>query len=469
MATDLADCTATELLRLYRAGLASPLEATEAVLARIARFNPEINAFRMIDEESALASARASEARWSQGAPLGLLDGVPVSIKDLILTRGWSTLRGSLAVDPNQAWDLDAPATARLRESHAVLLGKTTTPEFGCKGVTDSYLTGVTRNPWDLSRSSGGSSGGSAAAVAAGMGPLAVGTDGAGSIRIPSAFCGVVGLKASFGRVPAWPASPFGSLSHVGPHTRSVEDAALLLSVLAQPDARDWFSLPDDKRDYRVGLERGVAGLRVAYSPTLGYAQVDPEIIAALDHCAQVLDDQGAHVELIDPGFADPIDLICSLWFLGAATLVAGLDEALHERLDPFLLWQAEQGRALGALEMSRIHMRRAELGAAMRVFHTNYEILLTPSVAVTALAAQPTGATQSTRTEDFLGWTPFSYPFNLTQQPAASVPCGLSSTGLPISAQLVGPMHQDHEVLRAARALESGLSAMGRPPTIVD
>jgi aspartyl-tRNA(Asn)/glutamyl-tRNA(Gln) amidotransferase subunit A len=353
----------------------------------------------------------------------------------------------------------------RLRAHNAVLLGKTTTPEFGCKGVTDSFLTGVTRNPWDLSRTPGGSSGGSAAAVAARMGPLAVGTDGAGSIRIPSAFSGIVGFKASFGRVPAWPASPFGSLSHVGPHARSVEDAALMLSVLAEPDARDWFALPYEQRDYRVGLERGVAGLRIAYSPTLGYANVDSEIAAALDHCAQLLGDLGAHVERVDPGFPDPIDLICALWFLGAATLTSAFSEAAQARMDPFLLWQAEQGRALGALEMSRVHMRRAELGAAMRVFHERYDILLTPAVAVTALPATATGAAQSTRREDFLGWTPFSYPFNLTQQPAIAIPCGLSRSGMPMSAQLVGPMHQDHRVLAAARALEAALPSMGAPP----
>jgi aspartyl-tRNA(Asn)/glutamyl-tRNA(Gln) amidotransferase subunit A len=463
-ATDLADCTAHELLQLYRSGLASPTEALEAVLTRIARDNPRINAFRLVDEESARQSARASELRWSQGAPLGLLDGIPVSIKDLILTRGWSTLRGSQTVDPDQPWDIDAPATLRLRQHHAVLLGKTTTPEFGCKGVTDSYLTGITRNPWNLSRSSGGSSGGSAAAVSAGMGPLSIGTDGAGSIRIPSAFSGVVGIKASFGRVPAWPPSPFASLAHVGPHARSVEDAALLLTVLAEPDARDWSALPFEARDYRVGLERGVAGLRIAYSPTLGYAQVDPEIIAALDLCARHLEDLGAHVSLVDPGFPDPLELICAMWFLGAATLVAAQSESARARMDPALLWEAEQGHKLSALDISRVHMRRAELGTAMRLFHQNYDLLLTPAVAVTALPATPTGPDVMARAEDFLGWTPFSYPFNLTQQPAIAIPCGLSKAGLPMSAQIVGPMHQDALVLAAARALESALDPLGRP-----
>src|SRR5262249_38128165 len=207
----------------------------------------------MVDEESALAAARASEARWHRGEPAGPVDGVPATVKDILLTKGWSTLRGSKAVDPDQPWEEDAPTVARLRESGAVLLGKTTTPEFGWKGVTDSPLTGITRNPWDESRTPGGSSGGAAVAAACGMGALHLGTDGGGSIRIPASFTGIVGFKQSFGRVPAHPLSPFGTLAHVGPMTRSVADAALMLSVIAQPDPRDWDALPYDGRNYLEG------------------------------------------------------------------------------------------------------------------------------------------------------------------------------------------------------------------------
>src|SRR3989338_6427056 len=273
----LADCTATELLQLYQSGQASPVEATRAVLARIDALNPALNAFCLVAQEAALQSARDSEARWQKfrqgGKPCGELDGVPVSIKDLILTRGMPTLRGSHTVDANQPWEVDAPATARLREAGAVLLGKTTTPEFGCKGETNSPRTGVTRNPWDVSKTPGGSSGGAAAAVASGMGPLAIGTDGAGSVRIPAAFCGNFGLKPSFGRVPAYPLSPFGSVAHLGPHARCVRDAALMMNVLKKPDARDWTSLPPDSSDYLSGLEDGIRGLRIAWSPALGYAR----------------------------------------------------------------------------------------------------------------------------------------------------------------------------------------------------
>lgn len=241
--SDLTRLSARELVDAFRAGVLSPVEAARACLDRIAAVDGGVNAFCLVDEEEALASARASEARWRAGAPLGPVDGVPTAIKDIFLTRGWPTLRGSRLIDPDQPWEEDAPSTARLRESGAVLVGKTTTPEFAWKGVTDSTLTGITRNPWDLTRTPGGSSGGAAAALAAGMVPLATGTDGGGSVRIPASFCGIVTIKPTYGLVPLFPASPFGTLAHAGPMTRTVEDAAVMLDVMARPDSRDWSGL----------------------------------------------------------------------------------------------------------------------------------------------------------------------------------------------------------------------------------
>ena len=452
----LAEFTASELLAAYRNGTASPVEATQAVLARIERLNPQLNAFCLVDAEAALQQARASEARWQRGAPIGPLDGVPTSIKDLILTRGWPTLRGSRTVDPTQPWEIDAPATARLREAGAVLLGKTTTPEFGCKGETNSPLTGITRNPWDLSRTPGGSSGGTAAAVAAGLGPLSVGTDGAGSVRIPAAFCGNFGLKPSFGRVPAWPLSPFGSVAHLGPHTMSVADAALMLNVLSQPDARDWTSLPPDARDYRIGLDDGVRGLRIAYSPTLGFAKnVHPEVAASVEQAVRALEALGAVVEAVDPGFDDPLDICTGLWFLGALTVWNGLTAAQQAVVDPDFRAEVALGRALSTNDVQQLHLRRGALGSQLRQFMQRYDLIATPAVAVPAFEARPAGHSPL-NAEAMLGWTPFSYPFNLSQQPAASIPCGLTSDGLPIGLQLVGPMFGDALVLRACRAYES-------------
>src|SRR5579883_3373578 len=228
--SDIAFLSATELVEAYRRKSLSPVEVTKAILARIDRLEPKINAFVMVAHESALAEARASEARWMKGAPMGLVDGVPTTVKDILLTKGWPTLRGSTLIKRDQPWEEDAPTVARLREHGAVLLGKTTTPEFGWKAIGDSPLTGVTRNPWNLAHTPGGSSAGAAAAVAAGIAPLAVGTDGGGSIRIPGSFSGIFGIKPTFGRVPAYPPSYFGTVAHVGPMTRTVSDAALMLT-----------------------------------------------------------------------------------------------------------------------------------------------------------------------------------------------------------------------------------------------
>jgi aspartyl-tRNA(Asn)/glutamyl-tRNA(Gln) amidotransferase subunit A len=465
-AVDLTQCTATALVDLYRRGEASPVEVTAAVLERIDRLNPVLNCFAFVGADEAMEAARASEARWHAGEPVGALDGVPVSIKDLVLTRGWPTLRGSRTVEPDEPWDVDAPVTARLREAGAVLLGKTTTPEFGCKAETNSPLTGITRNPWDTTKTPGGSSGGTAAAVAAGLGPVGVGTDGAGSVRIPAAFCGNVGLKPSFGRVPAYPLSPFGTVSHIGPHTMSVADAALMLNVMQRPDARDWTSLPPTDADRLAGLDDGIAGLRVAYSPTLGYVDdVDAEVAAAVDAVVGELAGRGAVVEAVDPGFDDPLEITTGLWFTGAWTLWNQLSADQQALTDPDFATEARLGEPLSSLAVQQLVLRRGELGSRMRQFMGHYDLLVTPTVAVPAFEARPAGHTPLDP-ESMLGWTPFSYPFNLTQQPACTVPCGLTTAGLPIGVQFVGPMFADSLVLRAARAYET-VRPVHRPTVI--
>ena len=457
---DLTHQTAEQLLTLFRDGAVSPVEVTQEVLQRIQRINPLINAFCLVDEEAALASARISEQRWQahrhSGAAVGALEGVPASIKDLILTQGWPTLRGSRTVNPNQAWDVDAPVTARLREAGAVLLGKTTTPEFGCKGETNSLLTGISRNPWNTAHTPGGSSGGASAAVSAGLGPLAMGTDGAGSVRIPAAFCGNVGMKPSFGRVPAYPLSPFGSVAHLGPHAMSVTDVALMMNAITRPDARDWTALPYEHVDYTARLKDGVKGLRIAYSPTLGYAtNVHPEIAAATAQAAQCLQDLGAVVEQVDPGIEDPLDITTGLWFAGAYQVWRTLSKEQQALTDPDFAAQAAIGETLDANALHQLNQRRGLLGSHLRQFMQRFDLILTPSTAVPAFKALPAGHSPMNSVA-MLGWTPFSYPFNLSQQPAISLPCGLTADGLPMGVQLVGPMFADALVLRAAKALES-------------
>jgi aspartyl-tRNA(Asn)/glutamyl-tRNA(Gln) amidotransferase subunit A len=460
---NLADLSAEELSRLFRRRQASPVEALHAVFKRLDEWQPRINAFCFEDRNRSFTDARASEARWKAGTPLSPLDGVPISIKDLILTAGWPTRRGSRTIDPTQPWNDDAPCVARIREAGLAIFGKTTTPEFGIKGTTDNTLTGITRNPWNLERTPGGSSGGSAAAVAAGIGPLSIGTDGAGSVRIPAAFTGGFGLKPSFGRVPAWPLSPFGTVAHLGPHTRTVTDAAMLMNVISKPDARDWTSLPFDPRDYTVGLNDGtddadklVRGLRVAFSPALGYVKdVHPEVAAAVRKSAEAFAQLGAEVEEVDPGFDNPLEITMKLWFIGSATLYNAMTPEQQAMVDPALAAQAAAGSRISVPELQALTKRRGELGTHMRKFHEKFDLLITPGVSVPAFKARASHE-WDTPIENFLDWTPFSYSFNLTQQPACVCPCGFDADGLPLSTQIVGPMHGDALVLRAARALEA-------------
>ncbi|WP_055552550.1 amidase [Streptomyces sp. NBRC 110028] len=469
--TDLHDLTAVQLLERYGSGDLSPVEATRAALDRIEQIQPKVNAYSRVDGEEALRQAEESAERWRRGEPAGLLDGVPVSVKDILLMRGGPTLRGSRTVRTDGPWDEDAPAVARMRDHGAVFLGKTTTPEFGWKGVTDSPVYGVTGNPYDPGRTAGGSSGGSAAAVALGAGPLSLGTDGGGSVRIPASFCGVFALKPTYGRVPIYPASAFGTLAHVGPMTRDAADAALLMDVITGPDWRDWSQLGPAGSSFREAITAdggSVDGLRIAYSPALGGpAAVDPEVAAAVRRAVDLLAGLGAVVEEIDPGIEDPVEAFHTLWFSGAARVVQPLGQEQWELLDPGLREICAQGAAYSALDyLAAVDVRMA-LGHAMGRFHSAYDLLVTPTLPITAFEAGVEVPEGSGHTR-WTGWTPFTYPFNMTQQPAASVPCGMSAGGLPIGVQVVGARHADAVVLRVAHALYGAGVAEGVPAPVV-
>jgi len=450
---DLAYLTAEALLARYRDKSLSPVEATEAALDRIERHNDPVNAFVLIDREGALTAAKASEARWANGKPQGLVDGVPTTIKDLVWAKGWPMRAGSLTTS-DAPCDADSPIVARLREHGAVLLGKTTTPEFGWKGVTDSPFSGITRNPWDTSVTPGGSSGGAVVAAALGMGALHTGGDGGGSIRIPASFTGVFGIKPSYGRVPRYPTGSHGTLSHAGPITRTVTDGALMLNVISGPDSRDWFALPHDDRDWRKGLEDGVAGLRIAFSPTLGFATVDPEVAALVEAAATLFESLGAHVERVDPGIDDPINIFIPHWYGGTAHSVRNYSKTQIDQLDPGLREIAALGKSVTLNDYLTAVEARIALGVHMNRFHETYDLLLTPTMPIPAFEAGrelPPGW----KAERWMSWSPFTYPFNLTQQPAASVPCGFTKAGLPVGLQIIGGMYEDATVLRACRAFE--------------
>lgn len=460
MSAPLHHWSAVELTAAYAKKSLSPVEATQAVLKRIDAVNPRVNAFCFVDHEAALAAARASEARWAKGEPLSFIDGVPAGIKDLVLTRGWPTLRGSKTVDAAGPWNDDAPASARLREAGAVLLGKTTTPEWGWKGVTDSPLTGVTRNPWNLDVTPGGSSGGASAALAAGMGALHVGTDGGGSIRIPSAFTALAGIKAHFGRVPAWPLSPMGNVAHVGPMARSVRDCAGMLDILSRPDARDWTALPPPSSGWLAGITRGVEGMRVAYSPRLGSVKyVHPEVEAAVRRAADTFRSLGAVVEETGPDMADCRPLFSVHWFATARNTFGKLPPEKFSQLDPGLQATCEYAAKYGLADFLDYQSQRVAVGEAMKRLHMKYDLLLTPALAVPAfeigkvMPEVPPGV--DAHPADWTWWTPFTYPFNLTQQPALSVNCGFTEGGLPIGLQIVAPAYREDLALQGALAFE--------------
>jgi len=449
---------AVDLIDAFRRRALSPVEATHEALEAIDRFDDQVNAFVLVDADGALAAAKESEARWYAGEPLGPGDGVPTSIKDALWTRGWPTLRGSTLIDEAGPWPHDAPSVARLRETGAVILGKTTTPEYSWKGVTDSYKHGATGNPWDPAKTSGGSSGGSAVAVGLGMGAWSVGTDGGGSVRIPAAFTGTVALKPTYGLIPLYPPSPFGTLSHAGPMTRTVRDTAALLDVITGFDARDWSAMPTPTTSFLHGLDDGVAGLRIAFSPDLGFVRNDPEVEAALRVAVEVLTEAGANVEEVDPGFTDPVQAFKVLWDSGIAKVLQGygdIREGWADRVDPGLRRAAAAASTYSASDYLDATATRMELGSLMGEFHKSYHVLVTPTL---PLAAFPVGqdVPDGWGSPDWESWTPYSYPFNLTQQPALSVPCGFTSTGLPIGLQVVGPRHADTLVLRVGQAYQS-------------
>lgn len=454
MADDILSLSANALVERYEKRTLSPVEVTQAALDRIGRLQPVYNAFVLVMEEEALRAARESETRWQCGRPLGLVDGLPTTVKDLLLVKGHPTRRGSRTVDPDQAWDEDSASVARMREQGAVILGKTTTPEFGWKGVTDSPLTGVTVNPWNTAMTPGGSSGGAAVAAALGMGVMHLATDGGGSIRIPAGFCGLFGFKPTFGVVPVHPHPPAGTLWHQGPIARTVHDAARMLTVIAGHEYRDFYAGPVLDTDFRAGLEDGIEGMRIAYSRTLGYARIDREVAELTDRAVGELECLGARVEEIDFAISDPIDIMAPFWSVALAMGVQPMTPAQRALVDPPLLELADPGFHLSALEYRVLEKRREALACRFSELHRHYDLLVTPQLATTAFATlhevPPTSDLKR-----WWQWSPFTYPFNLTQQPAATMPCGFASNGLPVAMQLVGARFADVKVLRAARAYE--------------
>ena len=458
--------SALDLAAAIRAKQISPVEIAEAILSRIDALNPRLNAFCLVTRDIALRDAREAEIAVTKGEPIGPMHGVPVSLKDVIFTKGLRTTGGS-RLFAEATPEEDAIAVGRLRAAGAVLLGKTNTSEFGHKAVTDNPLFGITRNPWNLEMTPGGSSGGAAAAVASGLGPIALGTDGGGSLRIPAAFCGVYGFKPSWGRVPQHPSFPgWEHLGVTGPITRTVRDAALALDVIAGDDDRDRHSLPREGGSYVSACDDDIKGLHVAWTPDLGYATVDPAVQTLCENAAAEFESLGCHVEVVNPGWEDCEEIFRTIV---AAQFYAHWSDQLpaqEAELDPTFVKFIRKGGAVTTREYVLAMERARAYWHEAQTFLARFDLLLTPTTAVAPFpVGQPGPREIAGQAISVLGWMPFTFPFNLTGQPAASVPAGLTDDGLPVGLQIVGRRNADRTVLAASAAYEAACPWKERRP----
>ena len=427
----------------------------QATLARAERFDQKLNCFATYTPELALEAAKKAEQDLMTGGAIGPLHGLPISVKDLIAVKDLKLTFGSRA-NANNVAAVDAPSVERVRAAGACIIGKTTTSEFGCKAVGDSPLTGLTRNPWDITKTPGGSSCGAAASVAAGMTPFALGTDGGGSIRVPCSLTGLFGIKAQFGRVPVYPIAATPTLAHVGPIARTVRDAALLLSVISGHDRRDPFAIAGVVPDFLGACDQPVQGMRIAWSRTLGYANPDPEVAELSERAAKVFVDLGCEVVEVEKVLdEDPVDLWVSEFYAGVGVRLKKQLTEQRELLDPAVADVLKDALRQTSEEYYTKVFRRYELREKMRVFFEPFDLLLTPALPCAAfdvgLNTPPQHADRS-----IVSWVYYTYPFNLTGQPAASIPAGFTRSGLPVGLQMVAKINHETDIFRAAAAYEA-------------
>ena len=452
---DFAYLSAVELAAAIRMKKLSPREVMQKLLDRIGQLNPQLNAFVTLPAEEALCAADRAEKAVMNGERLGPLHGVPLHVKDNLYVAGSRTTFGSKLMDQNITTE-DCPAVKRLRAAGMIVMGRTNTPEFGWKGVTDNRVFGITRNPWNTKLTPGGSSGGAAAAVATGLGPIGVGTDGGGSLRIPASFCGVFGFKASFGRVPNWPGSGGAILRHIGTITRTVADMAASLDAMAGPDPGDLLSLPRNSVSFSAEFENGIRGKRIAYCPDLGYATVEPEVAAICQQAAKRFAEAGAIVDEIKLDWRDPYPAWSVFFFGTAAASVEKKLPTQGELLDPGFKRVVERGLQLRGVDFANALAARHEFWEQVRKVYERFDLLLSPTLAVPPFpVGQDDADSLNGEQLDALQWTRFTYPFNLTGQPAASVPAGWTKSGLPVGLQIIGDRFADLLVLQASRAFE--------------
>jgi len=455
---DPLDVSANDLVDHFRSRTISPVEFVQLCLARIESYNPHLRAFCFVDWEGALKAARISEQRWLKGCPIGPLDGVPTSVKDLISVAGSPFRRGSRATSTSLEGVIDAPAVARLKEAGAVILGKTSTSEFGHKAVTDSSLVGITRNPWRRDLTPGGSSGGAAAAAATGMGILHLATDGGGSIRIPAGFTGVFGFKPTANKVPMFPVSPFGHLAVHGPITRRVNDSRLMMDIISLSDTRDWAAFPQSTSGRRDRLS--LDGLRVGYLETLDGVEVDSAVKCVIDGAVRSLISNGVDLSGIELFFSDAPCVFDTIWTSVAHFIVENFSPGEHELLEESFIEIANRGKNVSGAAYVSALMKCAEMADQLRVLFESFDLLILPTLPITAFEAGKEHP-WNVGSRGWPEWAPFCYPFNLTRSPSASVPCGLTPEGLPVGLQIVGPVHHDDIVLATADLFEKHLGIL--------
>lgn len=469
---DLCFTPATRLLRLYRARRVSPLEVMEAVLARIDRLNPRLNAYVTVARESALRAARAATVALGRGRALPPLHGIPVSIKDLTPTRGIRTTWGSKIFEHHVPTE-DAIVVERLKAAGAIIVGKTSTPEFGAGGNTFNAVFGPTRNPWNPALTCGGSSGGAAVALATGMGPLAQGSDTGGSLRMPAAFCGVVGFRTSPGLIPHHPrVLAWDTISVTGPMARTVADTALMLAVLAGPDDRAPLSYAVDTGEFLRAVRRpSVRGWRVAWTPDAnGLIPVDPEVARVAEGATRVFRALGARVTAASPDFGDVDEIVLATRGISMVANHADRLPRWREVMQPGLVWNIEQGLGLTAREVARGEALRAALWHRVRAFMEAFDLLILPTVAVKPFPVEQPYPTEicGKPVAHYIQWAYLTYAITLTGLPAISVPCGFTRDGLPVGLQIVGRRRAEAAVLRAAAAFEEAVPwADARPPVV--
>lgn len=447
---------AVELAELIRTKKISAVEYMRVLLDRITALEPKVNAFAYLGAEQAIEGAKKADAELMRGARIGRLHGVPVTIKDLLFTKDMPTQRGSRIFAGDRPSE-DTPIVPRLQDEGAIVVGKTTTSEFGWTGVSRSPLTGITSNPWKSGYNAGASSAGAGAAAAAGFGPLHQGSDGAGSIRMPSHFCGVFGLKPSFGRVPYYPVGVGDLTSHIGPMTRTVADGALMLEVMAGPHYLDYTTLEAGPANYLARLREGVKGKRVAFSPDLGVARVDPEVAELVKRAAARFTELGAIVEEVPTPWAkEGPELIRFFWSAHLTRLARYLPQ-WESAMDPGLVACIKDSENVSVARYQEMRERKMDYVANIHRWFQNWDFLLTPSVSVAAFPAEKLMPEHwPSHPWDWVMWAEFSYPFNMSWNPAASVPCGFTPAGLPVGLQIVGKRFDDLGVLQASAAFEA-------------